>query len=467
MDEKIEERKGLTETYQKICEKIWNISRNELYLSMRFLDGILASLPYQLNKNTFFVGTDGTFLYYNPRFLMERYEWKPVVVNRAYLHMILHGIFRHIWKREGKREEYWDTACDIVVESMIDSMEYPAVQALVSDIREELYEQLHQKYTVLTAEKVYEYLLENQISGKKFMKINAEFLVDDHSFWYQERKNDQKQEEQEQQSREQNQDQEQREQDNNQSSNQSSSQGKQEEWKKLANQLKTNMETFKKQVGKQAGTLVKALQVETREKQDFPSFLKRFATLQEEIQVDLDSFDYAFYYYGMELYGNMPLIEEVEYRENHKIQEFVIAIDTSGSCSGQLVKDFIKQTFSILKNTESFFQKICVHIIQCDACIQEDIEIVDQEKLDQYLENFEVKGHGGTDYRPVFQYVEQLKSEGKLKKLKGLLYFTDGYGIYPEKRTSYDTVFVFPDNFYYDQEVPPWAIKLVYQMEHS
>lgn len=467
MDEKIKERQNVTEAYQKICEKIWNISRNELYLSMRFLDGILASLPYQLNKNTFFVGTDGTYLYYNPRFFMERYEWKPVIVNRAYLHMILHGIFRHIWKRDGKKEEYWDTACDIVVESIIDSMEYPAVQALVSDTREELYEHLHQKYIVLTAEKVYEYLLENQISGKKFMKINAEFLVDDHSFWYQEQKNDQKQEEQEQQSKEQNQDQEQREQDNNQSSDKSSSQGKQDEWKKLTKQLKTNMETFKKQVGKQAGTLVKALQVETREKQDFPSFLKRFATLQEEMQVDLDSFDYGFYYYGMELYGNMPLIEEVEYRENHKIQEFVIAIDTSGSCSGQLVKDFIKQTFSILKDTESFFQKICVHIIQCDANIQEDMEIVDQGQLAQYLENFEVKGHGGTDYRPVFQYVEQLQTEGKLKKLKGLLYFTDGYGVYPEKRTSYDTVFVFPDDFYYDQEVPPWAIKLVYQMEHS
>ena len=51
------------------------------------------------------------------------------------------------------------------------------------------------------------------------------------------------------------------------------------------------------------------LAVENRERYDYRSFLKKFCVLKEEMQVDIDSFDYIFYHYGMEMYGNMPLIE--------------------------------------------------------------------------------------------------------------------------------------------------------------
>ena len=39
--------------------------------------------------------------------------------------------------------------------------------------------------------------------------------------------------------------------------------------------------------------------------------------------------------YGMELYGNMPLVEPLEYKETDRVREFVIAIDTSGCDSLQ------------------------------------------------------------------------------------------------------------------------------------
>ena len=89
------------------------------------------------------------------------------------------------------------------------------------------------------------------------------------------------------------------------------------------------------------------------------------------------------------------------------------------------------------------------------------VVINSKEELDAYLKDFEIKGHGGTDFRPVFEYVAKLREEGELKKLKGLLYFTDGYGEYPKKKTPYDTVFVFPERDYVEQDVPPWAMKLV------
>ena len=46
-------------------------------------------------------------------------------------------------------------------------------------------------------------------------------------------------------------------------------------------------------------------------------------------------------------------------------------------------------------------------------------------------------------------------------RLKGLLYFTDGYGIYPGQMPDYDTAFIFLNEDYDAPDVPPWAIRIV------
>ena len=46
-----------------------------------------------------------------------------------------------------------------------------------------------------------------------------------------------------------------------------------------------------------------------------------------------------------------------------------------------------------------------------------------------------------------------------------LIYFTDGYGVFPEKKPDYPTAFVFVNERYEIPEVPPWAIKLVLEPE--
>lgn len=50
-------------------------------------------------------------------------------------------------------------------------------------------------------------------------------------------------------------------------------------------------------------------------------------------------------------------------------------------------------------------------------------------------------GGGNTDFRPAFTYVNQLIKEGSIRHLDGLLYFTDGKGIYPVKKPEYKTAF--------------------------
>ena len=199
-----------------------------------------------------------------------------------------------------------------------------------------------------------------------------------------------------------------------------------EVWKRIAERMELDLETFGKLRGIAPGAMTQNLAAVNREKYDYTAFLKKFAVMGESMRNNDDEFDYIFYTYGLKLYEKMPLVEPLEYKEVKAIREFVIAIDTSGSTSGELVQKFVQKTYNILKSTESFFTKINLHIIQCDADIQEDAKITCQEEFDEYLKTMQIRGLGGTDFHPVFQYVEQLRKQKEFTNLKGLIYFTDG-----------------------------------------
>jgi hypothetical protein len=81
------------------------------------------------------------------------------------------------------------------------------------------------------------------------------------------------------------------------------------------------------------------------------------------------------------------------------------------------------------------------------------------------LKTMKIRGLGGTDFRPVFEYVETLRQNKEFTNLKGLIYFTDGDGAFPAKKPDYDTAFVFVDDEYNNPDVPPWAIKLILQKD--
>ncbi|SUY94590.1 Predicted metallopeptidase (DUF2201) [Lacrimispora sphenoides] len=107
----------------------------------------------------------------------------------------------------------------------------------------------------------------------------------------------------------------------------------------------------------------------------------------------------------------------------------MIVIDTSMSVSGDLVRHFLQETYGVLGESESYFRKINIHIIQCDEEIRSDVTITSREEMKDYMEHFTLSGFGGTDFRPAFEYVNGLLNKGAFKKLRGLLYFTDGKGI--------------------------------------
>ena len=234
-----------------------------------------------------------------------------------------------------------------------------------------------------------------------------------------------------------------------------------EQWKDTAERLQTELTTFGAEASDETGSLAWVLAAQYRQETDFRDFLEKLTVLREVTHVDPDSFDYGYYNYGMEVYGNMPLIEENEFREERRISDLVIAIDTSASTEQGQVQRFLDETAAILRRRTNFFQRIRVHLVLCDDRVQEDIVLTKPEEIEDYAAHFEMKGGYGTDFRPVFQYVEELRAQGALPELRGLMYFTDGHGPYPTKPTDYQTAFVY-DTWadIDDQSAPDWALKL-------
>lgn len=232
-------------------------------------------------------------------------------------------------------------------------------------------------------------------------------------------------------------------------------------WQQQAERTQTAMETVFANKAEGGQAVREQLAVSTRKTTDFRAFLRRFAALREEVSVDADSFDYGYYAYGLRHFGNMPLIEPLETREVRKIEDFVIAIDTSMSTSGELVRAFLSRTYEILQENTSFFRHFNLRILQCDDQLRSDKKVTNARELAEYMEHFELIGQSATDFRPVFEYVDRLNAEGAFRHLRGLLYFTDGLGIYPKKRPKYDAAFVMLEGEAYPDKVPSWGIRAV------
>ena len=77
------------------------------------------------------------------------------------------------------------------------------------------------------------------------------------------------------------------------------------------------------------------------------------------------------------------------------------------------------------------------------------------------MQEITIQGRGGTDFRPVFEFIRTEKAKRELRTLTALIYFTDGDGIYPREKPDYETAFVFVKKTENMRFVPNWAYKLV------
>lgn len=421
-----------TEWEEEMSVKILDFVRNEIYLDLRFMQNALSALEYKRIEGLSALATDGICLYYGTEPVLRIFKKNSAFLNRAYLHAVLHCVFRHLWIGGKRERQFWNLACDIAVEYTIDGMEKSCTKRILSWFRKNTYERLETENNSISAAIIYRWLLEQDEETCK--SLEQEFYTDDHRFWPKE-----------------------------EDKNQPVVQQARQNWDKIARQ--TVLEQNRKGDDPKEGEEALAAQIRAgKSRRSYGDFLRKFAVLQEELHCDPEEFDMGFYSYGLRLYGNMPLIEPMETREVHKIKEFVIVVDTSYSTNGELVNGFLRETFWILSHKNSFFEQFCIRIIQCDNEVRMDEQVINQRELEALIERFSIAGGGGTDFRPAFSYVERLREKGELRQLGGLLYFTDGKGIYPKKKPDYKTAFLFLED-YDEAAVPPWAMRLKLEPE--
>ncbi len=428
----VSEKQRMTD---EIAAKIWRLSRDRILVNLRFLDtallGISFDARYGIDKPYFASAPKGgTVICYDSQYILNRYKKNQNSVLRLYLHIILHCIFNHAYRYDRVEQELWDVSADMAVESVAMSLGMSGMELPADRERREVLAQWRQRLGAITAEKIYKRLKNDRLGISELLELRRLFEFDAHESW--------------------------------KAADTEMLEITQAQWKKISERIKAELKGFSQDKSNDKGML-QNLEEATKEEYDYDDFLRRFCVSGEDIRINDDEFDYVYYTYGLSLYGNLPLVEPLEYKDVNKIKEFVIAIDTSGSCRGAIVQTFLNKTYGILKSSENFFRKVNIHIIQCDSEVQRDTKITNDDEFESFMKEGQLEGFGATDFRPVFEYVDNAIENGEFENLKGLIYFTDGYGVFPEHKPpyNYDVAFVFLDDEFDKPEIPPWAIKVV------
>ena len=455
----------------ELAAQVLLLAQSRLTADLRFLSSALEQLkPIPVPAlDTLFAG-DGRCLYYCPETLLRTFRAQQSVPTRALLHVTLHFLLGHPFQRQEMDHRLWNLACDIAAEEVIRELEIPSC-ALPNDAAQDSWRsRLQDACPHLTAEAIYNFLLERQYPADVLAELTQLFSRDSHALWYAAPRPGSRPAPNGQllpagEDEDLTNETELRKADTRDETLQQMQQRQKEtlrkQWKQLARQAKTDLETFSRRHGKRAGALMDGLEPVTFEECDYTDFLRRFGAQNEVLQLSEDEFDLIYYTYGLRTYGNIPLVEPLEYRDDKRIREFVIAIDTSGSVQGDIVQSFLQRTCDVLRQSGSFTERVEIYLIQCDAEVQSVERLTSLDQLHELIPRLKLRGFGGTDFRPVFAYVDRLLEEKKLTNLNGLLYFTDGVGTYPEKSPAYKTAFIFNRDDHISPHVPSWAIRAV------
>ena len=191
----------------------------------------------------------------------------------------------------------------------------------------------------------------------------------------------------------------------------------------------------------------------------YHDLLHKFIHITEGRREDPESLDIALYQYGLELYGDVPIVEPAEESFQNSLGTLIIAIDTSGSCYGDTASVFLRETRKMLSDIEETGTFKEIHILECDTRIVKAHKFKDVAELKQIEETMQFHGYGGTDFCPVFKYADKLEKEGN--QVEALIYLTDSEGSYPKKERR-NTYFVMERKHFdsndkpNNQSIPNW-----------
>ncbi len=155
--------------------------------------------------------------------------------------------------------------------------------------------------------------------------------------------------------------------------------------------------------------------------------------------------DYDWRRYDRRLLGACDLYVPTLHSE--ELDDVVIAVDTSGSIEEEDLRRFLAESLEILRS-----YAVRGHFLTCDAAVHAAVDICSDTTPEELAGA--LRGGGGTDFRPVFRWVEDA---GIVPR--ALVYFTDGCGEYPPSPPPYPVLWVLTE----DGAAPPWGKAVRYR----
>jgi len=385
-------------TYQDKITK----AKAKLMLEHPYFGTVASSLTLKENNDILTFTSDGVKIHYNSEYLdkLSLEEVEFVMANGA-----MHSVLKHYERVNGSTKWLWQTATDYVVNAMLvknglQLPEYAYVEEKFSGLYvEEVYEMLHAEM-MDNADHSMEQESE-QISDAED-DVHAENITMHEAL---ESNLDAKESKAEQNAE-----------DKEEASSSSENNKENEEMKERMEQI------FQKL--KRQGNLSEDMKFVVPEyfshKIDWREFLYGYIATYAKTSYTFTPPNMKFLYRGIYL----PSMRS-------DLLRVIVAIDTSGSVDEELLSIFLGEVSSMMQQYPNYE----IDLITADAKIQSHKTFLPGELLD-----YEVSGGGGTDFRPVFEYIDQHIDYPTL-----LLYFTDGQGTFPQYEPSYDLLWIMPE----------------------
>lgn len=323
---------------------------------------------------------DGKNLYYNADFILSLNEDERVFL---VAHEVLHCVFGHLVRRHDRDPQLFNMACDYVINAMLieSKMKMPQVG---------LYDP---KYLDWSAEDVYDDLIKNGVEAKPTLDCHA----GDPGFPGMDAGSGGDGDDQDG------------------DGNGKPQMGKAGAGKGLSEEEKSELEDYWKQNLAQAAAAVGAGNVPGNLKRLIDDFLEPKMDWREVIQVHIKSCvrnDYSWLKPNKRTFGAGITLPSMDMDDGIEV---AVAIDTSGSVSGDMLRDFLSEIKGIMDQFSSYK----IHI----ACFDTQIHNPETFSEEDDLVEYQLGGGGGTDFMAWWDFA---KNQPWIEDVDKILFFTDG-----------------------------------------
>lgn len=450
--------------------------KRKLLIKYPTFGSVIANLEFKSNKDISTAGTDGKVLLYNPKFVSDLSDKEKTFL---FAHEVCHVAFEHIFRSEGKDSRLWNIATDSVINALLKQDGLPVIEGAI-DIPEAVNYDAEEMYNKLLEEnKRQQSSQENQQQKQDFQENQDQQSSQENQKQQDSQGNQQQQSSQSSQEQQSSQGNQEQQQDSQENQEQQNSQEQTEEKADVGHDTHSlwdkAIEERKKEQQEQAQQKDKEKQtnnfVEKGEKEAFKQNKIERRKQLRELSKELAEQSSHEAGTGIQRQGKQlseigiarPLIDwrkllrqavkhdEEWSRKNtrmrngyfrHKLEQFPIPeteilLDTSGSVSEVLLKNFLRECKHIIDNS-----KVKV------GCFNTEFhgftEIRKQEDIDKM--SFPIGG--GTDFNAAVEAFSRI--------VPNKIIFTDGEAEMPKKAVR-DVIWVVFGN----QKINPKGGKVI------